>query len=282
MIKAFIFTGALLLAWLIFAQNFMRMRLSDREAKQKFKEKGIQLHTQILSLNGRSLHYAATGSDSLPTIFFIHGSPGSWDAFIEFLKDKELLRHFRLVSVDRPGFGFSDFGKARPLQEQSGIISPLFEYLKNGQAAYIVGHSLGGPMAVKLAADNPGRFAGMLLLAASISAKEEEPETWRPTLMKTPLRYLVPGALSPSNDELWYLKTDLIKLENEFSAIKMPVTMIHGTADKLVPVGNTEFAKRVFTAAPLDIILLPGGDHFIPFNRFDIVKQTILKWTEKQ
>ena len=99
-----------LLLWLVLAQSCMTMRQPDIKQKKNFQQEGIDLRTFTLEEDGHHLHYATTGNDSLPTIFFVHGTPGSWDAFEKYLKDKELLHKFRLVSIDRPGFGYSDFG----------------------------------------------------------------------------------------------------------------------------------------------------------------------------
>ena len=122
------------------------------------------------------MHYAQSGNDTFPTIVFVHRSPGSWNAFSKYMKDKELLDKYRMVSIDRPGFGNSDFGKAEPLEEQSALISPLFNDWKNGKPIYLVGHSLGGPLIIQLYADNPGLVDGLVLLAASVDPAEEKKE----------------------------------------------------------------------------------------------------------
>ena len=41
-------------------------------------------------------------------------------------------------------------------------------------------------------------------------------------LYNTPLNYFIPGALRPANEELWYLKKDLVYLEKDFSNITCP------------------------------------------------------------
>ncbi len=125
------------------------------------------------------------------------------------MKDSQLLKKFRMVSVDRPGFGYSDFGDAQHLDIQSLRISPLFTQLANHKPMFLAGHSLGGPLVIKLGADNPGIFSGLVIISGSIDPKEENPEKWRPWLFNTSLNYLVPGALRPANEELWYLKKDL-------------------------------------------------------------------------
>ena len=83
------------------------------------------------------------------------------------MQDKELLQHYRMISIDRPGFGFSDFGKPVHLSAQSSLISPVIKKINNGKPVYLAGHSLGGPLIIKLAADFPGYYDGLVMLAGS-------------------------------------------------------------------------------------------------------------------
>ena len=99
-----------LIAWLVAAQFIMKFRISDSEAKKNFSHDGVILFTETIAAAGCKLHYAKTGSDTLPTLFFVHGSPGGWIKFGKYMRDKELLKKYRMVSVDRPGFGYSEFG----------------------------------------------------------------------------------------------------------------------------------------------------------------------------
>lgn len=270
--------GIFLLLWLILAQGCMSFRKADDVAKKEFSEARVALKTATILVDGHHLHYALTGNDTLPTLYFIHGSPGSWDAFEAYMRDPVLLERFRMVSVDRPGFGHSDYGSAEPLARQSELISPLFAVLDNHRPLFIAGHSLGGPMAVKLVADNPGLFSGMLLLAGSIDPAQEKSEKWRPWLFKTPLNYLVPGAMRPSNEELWYLKKDLVDLAADFTKITCPVYIVHGTVDPLVPFANTEYGKKMLVnSSRVEILPLPGANHFIPWTRYDIIRSVLLK-----
>ena len=67
----------------------------------------------------------------MPTLLFVHGTPGSWDAFKAYLKNKELLQYYRIISIDRPGFGYSDFGNAMNLTEQTKIIAAWMDSIYN-------------------------------------------------------------------------------------------------------------------------------------------------------
>ncbi len=276
--RRLLITSALFIPWILFSVGCMKMRISDAAAKKEFANAGVVLQTEFIDINGFKLHFAKTGNDSLPTLLFIHGSPGSWDAFKVYMQDKDLLAKYRMVSIDRPGFGYSQFGEAKNLSEQSAIISPFLQYLQNGKNIKLIGHSLGGPLSVKLAADNPGVFSEVILLAASVDPAEEKPEKWRNILLYKPLYYLVPGAFRPSNKEIWYLKKDLLPLAGQFVAINSDVWILHGDKDNLVPVGNAEYAhKLLINAKSVHIIILKGAPHFIPWKPwYEDVKSVLL------
>jgi pimeloyl-ACP methyl ester carboxylesterase len=267
----------ILIVWIILAQSCMTFRKSDVEMKKEFAEKGVTLKTATEKVDGRNIHYASTGDDTLPTLVFIHGTPGSWNAFSMYMEDKELLENYRMISVDRPGFGYSDFGRAENLQRQSELLSPLLHKLDNGKPIYLVGHSLGAPMSILLAADNPGSFDGLVLISGSVDPAVEKPEKWRPLLFNTPLNLFVPGAFRPSNVELWYLKKDLIKLKEAYTKVKCPVFFIHGDKDTWVPPGNIAYAKKLLVHAErIEEYILPGGNHFIPWTKYAEIKQVLL------
>ncbi|MDI9366628.1 MAG: alpha/beta hydrolase [Flavobacterium sp.] len=264
--KSMISIAIILVVWVIFAQSCMKMRISDSKAQAEFKAANVPLQLQTVTNKGFQLHYAQTGNDTLPTLFFVHGSPGSWDAFKTYLQDTDLLKQFRMVSIDRPGFGYSEFGSAKNLQQQSNIISPLLQQLNNGHAIYVVGHSLGGPLAVKLVADNPNTFAGMVLLSAAVDPALEPKEKWRGFLLHSSLQIMLPGAFKPSNEELWYLKTDLVPLANQFASITCAVWIVHGDKDSFVPVGNVAYAtKKLVNAKFVKTTILHNAPHFIPW-----------------
>ena len=67
MIGFFIF----ITVWLILAQCMMKYRISDNNAKQKFSKAGVSLTTETKTINGFDIHYAKTGNDTFPTLFFL-------------------------------------------------------------------------------------------------------------------------------------------------------------------------------------------------------------------
>ncbi len=267
----------LLAIMLCFAQCGLRMAMSDREATAEFDSTGVAIAFGDFTSENIKIHYAETGKKDAPTLCFIHGSPGSWSAYSEYLKDSVLLRKYRMISIDRPGFGASNFGRGISISRQVPVIGKMLEKMANGQPIYIIGHSLGGPTCVKLAADFPKLISGAVLLAASVDPGEELPEKWRPLMKTPPFRWFMPGAFRPSNDELWSFKKDVLEMPADLNKITCPVVIIQGLEDPMVPPGNAYYAQKQLThSTKVQLIAIPGANHFIPWTRYSIIKDALL------
>lgn len=268
----------MMVLWAFLAQGCMSFRITDDDARRQFHNKGLDIVLNNVTVGTNNIHYASAGREDLPTLVFVHGTPGSWNAFIQYMQDTDLLKKFRIMSVDRPGFGYSDFGKVVNLAAQSKILNGWIKQIDNGKPVYLVGHSLGGPLVMKMAADDRKLYAGLVVISGSIDPDEEKPEKWRVLLYKTPLNYFLPGAFRPSNKELWYLKQDLRDLKKEISRITVPVYFIHGDNDTWVPPGNVEFGKKMLSnSSQIGELIVPKGNHFIPWTHFKEIKNVLLE-----
>lgn len=255
--------SGLLLAGL---QWVFTMRKSDENAVAEFKKNGLVLRPHLLHIGSRSLHYVAIGADSLATIVFIHGSPGSWDAFNNYLQDSSLRSRFRLLSIDRPGFGFSDFGKALNLPDECLVIESFLDSIRNGKALYLVGHSLGGSIVPVLAADRPALVSAVVIIAGALDPGSEPEENWRAYFIHIPLRWLLPGAMRPSNDELYFFKRDVLNLAPKLKKLRCPVYIVHAKDDALVDYSNVAYMEQIFTTVPVSKTIFTSGNHFLPWN----------------
>ncbi len=268
----------LLFTYLICCQSCMKMRMTSKETKAFFSASKTAYIDSSKEINGFTIHYIETGKKDASTLFFVHGSPGSWDAYKDYLKDTLLLSKYRMIAVDRIGFGYSDFGNAKNVKTQAHVLEEMTKSMSNGKPIYLIGHSLGGPTIVQMAAERPTDYAHLIILAGSVDPKAEEPENWRFFIKTKPLRYLIPGALRPANDELWYLKSDLYELKPTLVNIISKVTIIHGTKDQLVPYSNVGFMRREFiNAKSLNIISITDADHFIPWTHFTEIRDVLYK-----
>ena len=266
----------LLSSYVVICQSCVTMRMNPKEASGYFKTSNVDFLSETENIGSHKIHYIQTGNPAAPTLFFVHGSPGSWDAFKSYLSDSLLLSKYRLIAVDRAGFGYSDFGDAEGLPEQAKILETLIEKIDNKQPITLIGHSLGGPVVVQMAAEKPAIFHRIFVLSGAVNPNAETPELWRAVLKAKPIRYLIPGALRTSNDELWLLKSDLYDLKPLLKNIRCSVTIIHGTKDPLVPFSNVAFMEKSFiNAKMIDILAIENANHFIPWEHFEFIRDTL-------
>lgn len=268
----------LAIIYLVFCQSCMRMRMTSRETKDFFSKSKTTFIDSTVTINGYAIHYLETGKKDRSTLFFVHGSPGSWDAYKDYLKDSLLLSKYRMIAVDRMGFGYSNFGEAQDLKTNTYILEKLTGLIANGKPIYLVGHSLGGPTVVQMAAERPKDYTALVVLAGSVDPTAEDPEKWRVFFKAKPFRYIVPGALRPANDELWWLKQDLFDLEPKLKNITQKVIIIHGTKDPLVPYRNVAYMEKEFVnAKSLKVIPIKDANHFIPWEHFKEIRDVLFR-----
>ncbi|CAN0129163.1 unnamed protein product, partial [Chrysoparadoxa australica] len=168
-----------------------------------------ELFSDTLLINDQLMHYVYTQQQKETLLVFVHGSPGSWNAFSRYLTSDSLQDQYDMVSIDRPGFGYSDYGYAESsLKRQANLISQVIQQFDQ-KRKILIGHSLGGPIIARIAMDYPEQVQGMIFIAPSIDPDMEKYE-WYRTLIKTWVGDLVvPTDLWVSNEEIVPLKEEL-------------------------------------------------------------------------
>ncbi len=273
----------LLIVWIIAVQaGCFTMRTPDREWPEAMQKQGQTLPPQFLDIpdkNGRRIHAVyVSASDTLPLVAFVHGSPGSADNYLSYLADTSLTKIARLVTIDRPGFGYTaGFGKAEPSQAvQAAAVQTVVNQLAPNQKVLLVGHSLGGPVIARFAMDYPDQVSGLLIVAGSIDPDLEEHPWWQSAIDPPPLKWLMPKSFWASNREIKFLENELRQMLPGWEKIDCPVRIIHAKNDRLVPFANVDFAQRVLTnSSDLKMEILPDGDHFILWTRRDVVSKSL-------
>ncbi len=275
--RVYIIVISLIAAYLLFCAGCMRFRISDVKAKKIFREKDAPLSIYDTVIKGHQLHYAISGNHDLPLLVFVHGSPGSWSNYAAYMYDKDLLEKFRMMSIDRPGFGFSEFGNPMHLKEQGELLLYVVSAHQTARPVFLAGHSIGGPIVAQMAAMSPGSFQKIVILSGSISPYLEEKETWRNILDNAILRRFLPGAFAPSNTEIRWFKQDLFELEKELPDVTTDVVFIHGDKDSWVPIENVAFGiQKMKQAKSVRSDTLNGAGHLLPFKHFTAVKEALL------
>jgi pimeloyl-ACP methyl ester carboxylesterase len=262
-----------------FMHACMTFRMSSKEVDAFFKENHVQGAQHSYSTGFREIHYAVTGDSTKPLVLFVHGSPGSLSAFIHFLKDSALLQQALLVTTDRPGFGYSNFGNGEgSLQKQAAILRPILEKYKRSRPIILVGHSLGGPLIARMAIDYPQLVDGLIIVAGSIDPELEPNETWFRAPLATPfLSWILPRSFRASNEEIYHLKPELEDMLPLWKSITCPVIVIQGKKDVLVSPANADFAKKMIVNAPVELVLVDDMNHFVPWSNPELIHDAIIK-----
>lgn len=268
---------------LLLVDSCMQFRMNSSEIKQYFEKRGLEGHEHNYRMGDRVINYVQVGNDSLPLVLFVHGSPGSLSAFIHFLADTILLEKAQLISVDRPGFGSSNFGKAEPsLSTQVALLKPILEKHKDHRPITLVGHSLGGPVVARMAMEYPELIDGLVMVAPSIDPELEPNEWFRGPLALPFFKWILPRSIRASNDEIWKLKPELQEMETKWSSIRASTIVIQGEKDKLVPPGNADYAKKMLINAPLELVIQEDMTHFVPWSNPELIRDAILKLVAPQ
>lgn len=235
-----------------------------------------------LTTDGRSVSFLSAGEPDAPRVVFVHGTPGDAANFARYLASPP--PGLELISIDRPGFGQSRTPGAKKdavpsFEDQARAIEPLLVQ-RRGRWPVLIGHSLGGPIVARAAADYPDRVGGLIILAGSLDPELEEWK-WYNAAGDFPLvRPFMGRSLKTSNDEVREAKRQCEQLALVLHQVRCPVIIIHGTKDRLVPVANVDYMHRTLTNATiLQTTLIPGEDHFIPWTQEAKVREAIATLT---
>jgi len=158
-------------------------------------EKALPPLGRFIDIDGSRIHYLDRGSG--PTILCIHGLAGQMRHFTYALLDK-LKSDYRVVIVDRPGSGYS----TRPPQASAAIFAQARTLAKFAaalrlQRPLVVGHSLGGAIALALALNHPEQVGGLALLAPLTHPQDELSPVFRGLAIRSPLmRWIMAGTLA--------------------------------------------------------------------------------------
>lgn len=157
---------------------------------------------RFIEVAGARLHVREAGPDGpaaqgAPAIVLIHGLAGQSSHFTYGLMPR-LAERFRVVTLDRPGSGYSPRKEGTPadLSTQAARIAALIGHLGLGRPL-VVGHSLGGAIALALALEHPDHVCGLALLAPLSHMQDAPPAVFEGLTIESPLaRKLVAWTLA--------------------------------------------------------------------------------------
>lgn len=227
----------------------------------------------IYSVDSRPMSLAWSGDPQNPPLLFVHGSPGSHEAWSEFLVNKELQKKYHLLAVDRPGYGGSQKGGVElSVQKQAADIVKALEFNHSGKKAILIGHSYGGPVIARIAMDHPEKVAGLIFVAGALDPEFESVKWYQYPATWSFFRWILPNNLTVCNDEVMALRKELEDMLPMWSRITAASIILQGDDDELVDPKNLQFLEQKLAHSQiLKATLVPGLNHFVPWKRPDLI-----------
>lgn len=303
---------AVVLVVLVVYGLYLRPDLTVSKAEDKAKYNLPNSH--FINYKGAEVHYTESGS-GFP-ILMIHGYGGSNRDFL--VLDSLINDKYRVIRVDMPGFGLSDF-PAQPTGHSNFIkaYAAYFNFMLDTlhiDSCYVMGNSLGGLMACQLALDHPDLVKKLVLFNSAGYEMEEVMKTANASLLKNSLAQQVvskgvpkffvkmgvkrvvydASKLTPEKvqrvADFWNREgnmahlvalatTDTFPDESTIKSIACPTLIFWGKQDKII---NLKYAERFHTDIKgSELIVYDSCGHVPMMERPEEVKLEVLRFLQK-
>ena len=242
-------------------------------------------------LNGVAHHVEVTGERGAPAFVFLHyfgGSSRSWAEVID-----KLAAHARCVAPDLRGFGASaappsGYAVGDYVDDVAALVAAF------GIDDYVlVGHSMGGKIALALAARNPAGLRALVLLAPSpptpepmtddershLLATHGERAAARATVLKITRRPLPPALLeravednlrtAPAAWRAWLEHGSREDISARMGNVCVPVTVLVGRHDPAMP--RPILQREVIERVGGTLVVASDAGHLLPLESPDVV-----------
>lgn len=249
---------------------------------------------RIVEVDGYGVHVAERGEG--PAMLLLHGFGGGtyhFDALAE-----RLSRTHRTIAVDLKGFGYSERDASTGLShsDQVAMLVGLLRELGVGRAV-VVGHSMGGAIAQRLAAQHPELVEALVLIASAPADRRMARRVRVPGALVRPLlpalgrlaadrllaasfydrtrltpelreEYLRPARIRGSMDGLMKMIRDAANDPPvDLSRITQPVLLLFGADDPVVPLEIATELRRGMPHARL--VVIDRAAHLLQVERAD-------------
>lgn len=280
----------------------------------------MTLHRRSLQLPDGRISYLERGAPAAgsPTFIFLHGLMGTAATFAACLDALPAGRH--AIAIDLPGAGGSDRSRTLnpALHRLSRVLGDVLNVLAL-PAPVLVGHSHGGAVAMHLAASEPERVRGLVLMAPAhpyfrhadgiiafylspLGRAFAHTMPWYPAWMQMiglrrmagPQSWDTRERLAPYRENLrtrgtiasllrllrtWH--SDMGELDRLLqSPLCLPTLLIWGDHDRAVPVSTAFDLKRQLSRAELEV--LPGVGHRPAEERPELCAALVERWWEQR
>lgn len=176
-------------------------------AEKKLRDKIEGLRSSTSRVGGFNIHHVEAGTGK--PVILIHGANIGWGQWYKNIG--ALAKHFKVYAIDLPGAGKSsrlDFTDMDMDRDVVGVVADFIRQ-KNIVKPHIVGHSVGGWVAMKLALER-SEVLGRLVLVNSLGFSDYVPWGYRPVSFYAGAKVLSKTVMSPTRDNMRKFLSDVL------------------------------------------------------------------------
>jgi len=133
-------------------------------ATPDWRQRELPIRERQVEIGGRALNFAEAG-EGARALVLVHGMGGRWQHWLETIPF--LAPHGRVLALDLPGFGRSQLPAGGvSLDGYADTAAALCRSL-GVERAVVLGHSMGGPIALRFATRHEGLTEAVVLVAGA-------------------------------------------------------------------------------------------------------------------
>jgi pimeloyl-ACP methyl ester carboxylesterase len=252
---------------------------SDKDLSDHYKNITIKPSYKSLPFLKRKIHYAVVSkNDSLPLLVFVHGAPGAWYGYMNLMDDTLLQNKYKMVSVDRLGYGKSGYGNAElSIEKQALSIDAIIQKENTANKKVVLfGRSYGAPITALLAIEHPENIDRLYMISPVIDPEKEKfywfskAGTWKA------VQWLLPEMLNVATAEKYAHQGEMKKMLPRWKDLCIPTTVITGETDHIADTANFTFAKRHLINCDTTLIKLKNTGHLVTMEQPELIKKLLL------
>ena len=255
----------------------------------------------IMVVDRQMVHYEVFGHGR--PVVFLHGWLGSWRYWFPTME--RVAEHFRTYSFDFWGFGESRRKSTyESIQNYSDQVIRFLDELGIDRCL-LVGHSMGGMVALKTAINHPKRISRVAAVGAPIVG---DSLSWLLKLTDRPLfadafaqvpafrRFMFRRFLGEADDQhVHEILDDSVKsssttlrnavgsmwrtdLRPELQRLSVPTLIVHGGRDVIVHPNQADLFDNVATA---EVVVMPESRHFPFLDEADLFNDLLVRFLKQ-
>lgn len=267
---------------IVFSQCLLMNRYvkSDADLEEHYRNARLRPEYRQSRLKDRVQHYAVMSkSDTLPLLVMVHGAPGAWYGYMNLTDDSLLQSRFKMVSVDRLGYGKSGYGKEElSVEAQAQAIKKIIDKENtSGKKVYLLGRSYGAPITAWLAIHYPAQYEKLLMVSPVIDPQKEK-FYWFSNIGRWPLvQWMLPEMLNVATREKFSHSSEMEKMVPEWNKLSTPTYVLVGEKDQIADTANYTFARKHITNCSAVFMKLRQCGHLITMEQPELIKAMLLE-----